>query len=443
MTPTSLQRHVLALSLAVTLVLWVAVASLSYLHTRREIGRVFDAYLVQTAAILAAQAGDEIDDLEFEQLPALITGGQKVAFQVWDSRGHLVAHAPRELRDRLSEATQGFRDEVVAGQRWRVYCYVARRGEFTIYVADRADAREMSSGHVGGKLLLPLVVAFPLLAAALWFTVRRGLRPLHVLADEVALRAPDQLAPLDTAGVPDEVLPLVERLNVLLARVEQAMLEERRFTADAAHELRTPIAGISAQAQVARNACDDASRSHALDGVITGCDRAARLIEQLLTLARVEAVPALSGERCDVAQCAAVVIADLAPAALAKAVALELLETSNGHARASLASIEILLRNLLDNAVRYSPPDTVVTLDVASGANTVDISVTDQGPGIPVEERANVLRRFHRLAPGGETGSGLGLSIVSRIVETHGGSLTLGDGPGGRGTRVEVSLPAA
>jgi len=287
------------------------------------------------------------------------------------------------------------------------------------------------------------VVAVPLLALALWWTVRHGLQPLHDLADEVARRAPDQLAPLDTARVPDEVRPLVERLNDLLRRVADTIRNERQFTADAAHELRTPIAAIRAQAQVARNAVDDAGRSHALDGVITGCDRAARLVAQLLTLARIESSTELVLENCDLAEAARRVMADLAPAALARGVQLELVADSAGCVRASSSSVEILLQNLLDNAVRYSPPDTAVTVCAVADGPHVRIRVTDQGRGVPPTERANVWRRFHRLVGGIESGSGLGLSIVARIAELHSGSVSLGEGPGGRGTCVEVALPAA
>ena len=437
----SLQRRVLGLTVGATLVLWVSAAWLSYQHTRREIEKILDAHLVQTAAVLAAQAGHDLDELEFEHVPAFHPAAERVAFQVWDRRGRLRAHAPRDLDEPLSTAAEGFHDEVVAGTRWRVFCHQAKSRKYTVLVADRADARARAVGALGSHLLRPLVVAVPLLALALWWTVRRGLQPLKDLADDVALRAPDQLAPLDTARVPEEVRPLVERLNDLLNRVADAIRNERQFTADAAHELRTPIAAIRAQAQVARNALDVGSRSHALDGVITGCDRAARLVAQLLTLARIEASTELGPERCDVAEAARRVVADVAPAALARGVQLEVLADSAGSVRASTSCLEILLRNLVDNAVRYSPPDTVVTVSAVPDGPSVRISVTDQGPGIPPTERANVWRRFHRLVGGVESGSGLGLSIVARIAELHSGSVSLGEGPDSRGTRVEVALP--
>ena len=438
----SLQRRVLGLSLGVTLVLWGAAARLSYVHTRREIDQVLDAHLVQTAAVLAAQAGHDLDDLEFEHVPSLHPAAERVAFQVWDRRGRLVAHAPRDLEEPLSTATEGFHDEVVAGRRWRVFCHQAKSQKYTVLVADEAGARARALGGLSAHLLRPLVVAVPLLALALWWTVRRGLRPLHDLADDVARRAPDQLAPLETARVPQEVRSLVERLNDLLARVGDAIRNERQFTADAAHELRTPIAAIRAQAQVARNAKDDGGRTHALDGVIAGCDRAARLVAQLLTLARIEATTELASERCDVGEAAHRVVADLVPGALARGVQIEVVAAGAGAVRASTASVEILLRNLVDNAVRYSPPDTVVTVSAVRGDASVRMRVTDQGPGIPPEERANVWRRFHRLVGSGESGSGLGLSIVARIAELHSGSVSLGAGPDGRGTCVEVALPA-
>lgn len=438
----SLRRRVLGLSVGATLVLWTSAAWLSYQHTRREIEKILDAHLVQTAAVLAAQAGHDLDELEFEHVPALHPGADRVAFQVWDRRGRLRAHAPRDLDQPLSTGGEGFHDEMVAGRRWRVFCHQAKSRKYRVLVAERADARARAVGELGSHLLRPLVVAVPLLALILWWAVRRGLQPLEELADEVARRAPDQLAPLDTARVPDEVRPLVERLNALLRRVADAIRDERQFTADAAHELRTPIAAIRAQAQVARNAVDDASRSHALDGVITGCDRAARLVAQLLTLERIESSTDVVPDTCDLAEAARRVMADLAPAALARGVQLELVADSARCVRASASCVEILLQNLLDNAIRYSPADTTVSVRAGTDGPSVRISVIDQGRGIPPSERANVWRRFHRLVGSVESGSGLGLSIVARIVELHSGTVRLGEGPGGRGTCVEVVLPA-
>jgi two-component system sensor histidine kinase QseC len=237
-------------------------------------------------------------------------------------------------------------------------------------------------------------------------------------------------------------VPLVEGLNRLLARVSASLDNERRFTADAAHELRTPLAAIKTQAQVARGAATDDARLRALDNVVTGCDRAAHLVQQLLTLARLEPEQTRSRERCDLRDIAAATIAELAPAAIAKGVDIQLEDGVPVAVPCESALVGILMRNLIDNAVRYSLSGGVVRIEVVETAGGAEFSVADQGPGIAPEQREQVWERFYRVLGSGETGSGLGLSIVKRIADLHGAETTLGEGVGGKGTRVTVAFRA-
>jgi two-component system sensor histidine kinase QseC len=306
------------------------------------------------------------------------------------------------------------------------------------------EARDEIVEAMGESLLWPLAGALPLLAAAVWLGVGSGLRPLRELRAQLARRGAADLAPLDAQRAPAEIEPLVAELNRLFGRIGDALARERRLTADAAHELRTPLAVLSTQAQVARRATDDASRNEALDALVAGAERAARLIEQMLTLARLEAggTGAAAG-RFDLRETARAAIAELAGAALAKEIEVELAEGPPVEAEGHAALLAVLARNLVDNAVRYTQRGGRVEVAVRPGP---ELEVRDDGPGVPAHELARLGERFHRLAGQNETGSGLGLSIVLRIAELHRGHVRFSPGLDGRGLAVSVALgkpPAA
>jgi two-component system sensor histidine kinase QseC len=439
MAEYSLKRR-LVLTLLIGIGLgWLATAAYTYFDARHEMEELLDAHLAQSASLIVAQVGGELEEIELDDdAPQLHRRARRVAFQVWE-RGRVLrlqsANAPAQ---RLSAREEGFSDATIDGRNWRVFSAWDARRRALVQVGERDDARREIAAAMAGSLLTPLAVALPLLGLLLWLLVGRGLGPLTRLGRQVGSREPDNLAALDAADAPAEVLPLVRNLNALFARVARLLEHERRFTADAAHELRTPLAALKTQAQVARGAADDASRSRALDSVIAGCDRATRLVEQLLTLARLEQVSS-PRQACELSQLAREVIAELAPGALAKRVEIELAAGEAVRVDGFPELLRVLLRNLVDNAIRYSPAGTTVRVDVAPGR----VAVTDEGAGVPAFERARLGERFYRVLGSGEEGSGLGLSIVRRIAELHGGALAIDDAPGGRGLRVSVRVNAA
>jgi len=294
--------------------------------------------------------------------------------------------------------------------------------------------------HLLLTMLTPLLIGLPVLGAWIWFITWRGLRPLNAIATEVGQRAPERLGPVSPPSAPREVRPLIEALNALFFRVDQAMERERAFTADAAHELRTPLAALATQAQVAARAADAAERDHALDQLIQVSTRASRLVDQLLTLARLDpaARSPLAPLRLD--ELAAAECADHGATAVDKQLDLELAAPAAVSLTGHADLLRVLLRNLLDNAIRYTPPGGRIRVAVqATPAGSV-LTVSDSGPGIPVAQRAAALQRFHRLAGQDVEGSGLGLSIVARIAELHNAQLTLGDGIGAPGLAVTVTF---
>jgi two-component system sensor histidine kinase QseC len=440
----SLKRRLLVLALAATALVWLVTVLITWLDARHEIHEVLDAHLAQSASLLLVQLSHDIDEIETEHAPLLHNDARKVAFQVWEEGTRLGLHSVNAPQQPLGTGKQGFSERTVEGGRWRVFTSWDASGEYLIHVGERMELREELAAEMALGLLLPLLAAVPVLGVLLWIAVGRGLKPLAGLTGEVARRDPDNLAPLAAERAPREVLPLVEQLNRLFGRIAQSFERERRFTADAAHELRTPVAAIKAQAQVAQLASGVQARDHALRQVVVGAERAARLVEQLLTLARLDAIDRSAREPCGLRALAAQVVAEMVPAALSRGVHLQLTgapEAPDVQAPCIPTLVEALVRNLIDNAVRHGAGG-LVRVAVTREPGYAVLSVTDQGPGILEHERGKVLERFYRLPEAGEGGSGLGLSIVQRIAQIHGATLALGSGESGKGLRVSVRFPS-
>ncbi len=437
--PYSLRRHLLLTLLASITLAWLATAVFSYFDAAHELDELLDAHLAQSAALLIAQAGHEVEEIDTDHTPPLHKRAQRAAYQIWEHGTALRLHSTSVPETRMSDKDEGFSDALIGGKRWRVFSAWDDTRHYLVQVGERHEARDEIALSIVKNLLLPLLVALPVLALLVWLGVTRGLRPLSALGRQVAEREPGTLVGLEAGGVPAEVLPLVQNLNRLFERVAQLIDNERRFTADAAHELRTPLAALKIQAQVARAAANAAERARALDQVIAGCDRATHLVQQLLTLARLD--PASGGSQaqtCDLQALAGAAVAELAQFAYSRKVEIELAEGAAVELSAQAGLISIVLRNLIDNAIRYSPEGGSVQVQAAREGAAATLTVTDRGPGIPAGERDKVGQRFYRILGSGETGSGLGLSIVKRIAELHGASLSLGEGRQGAGLSVTL-----
>jgi two-component system sensor histidine kinase QseC len=289
-----------------------------------------------------------------------------------------------------------------------------------------------------------LLLTLPLLAVLVGWGVRRGLRPLDRAAQDVAQRSPTNLEPLTLQGAPVEIAGLIEHLNTLLARVRDALEREQRFTSDAAHELRTPLAGIRTHAQVALRTDDNRQRRRATEEVMVGVDRATHLVEQMLALARLER-DAIEGDfqPVELGSLAAEVIATQEAEAAARHITIRLETETRTPVAGNPMALAMIIRNLVDNAIRYTPAGGAVAVRIRERDGALVLTVTDSGPGIPPEQREPLLARFRRGATGGAAGCGLGLSIVKRVVDLHRARLTLATPPGGRGLLAEVVLTAA
>jgi two-component system OmpR family sensor kinase len=292
------------------------------------------------------------------------------------------------------------------------------------------------------RVVWPLLVILPLLGALVWLTVYRGLRPLTSVTRAVRARTPAALQPLSESGLPEEVQPLVHALNDLLARLRHAMAAQKGFIADAAHELRTPLTAVQLQLEEARLAGSVEEREGAFDDLQRGVSRAIHLVAQLLTLARQEpeANQSVFGP-VDLSEIARVVVAEQTPLALARQVDVGIGNAAQSVIRGDAEALRVMLGNLVDNAIRYSPADGRVDVAVTHEDDRAFVTVVDAGPGIPVADRSRVFDRFFRGTELDLAGSGLGLAIVKSIADRHLATIELDSGPGGRGLAVRVSFP--
>ena len=439
--PRSLQARLLTTVLTLVLVAWGVAAALAWHETDDEVSDLLDAHLAQTAALLRLQPLDELDEDRLNEAPELDKHQPHVVFQLWHKDQLLARSASAPQKPLTLRRKRGFADSQVDGKAWRVFVTQGPERDMRIVVGELQSVRREIVLASLTSILKPMAWALPLLALGIWWAVRGSVRPLGRLGNAVATRQPQSLAPLSTEGVPPEVLPLVTALNDLFERMARLLATEQQFTADAAHELRTPIAGIRMQAQVAQGATDAQERATALQATVQGCDRATRLVEQLLQLARLDAEATPDRSSTPLAEVARHVAADLEATAERRQQRIVLREPMAPDVHIPLPEplARVLLRNLLDNALRYSPEGAEVQLQINElGDGHAQLSVEDSGPGLTPEEQARLGERFFRVLGTGQSGSGLGWSIIQRIARLHHLQVGTDRSPGLGGLRVTV-----
>ncbi len=426
--------------LLLTLLLLLAAAALvmgasTYHSVRAESETLFDYQLRQMALALRDQG-----EIAPSQASALSESELDFVVQIWTVDGRSI-YASRDHNNLPARALLGLAEINVAGQLWRTYSVVTP--DRIIQVAQPVQIRQRLAAAAALRTVLPLAWLAPLLAVLGWWLSALTVAPLRTVAAQVGQRDAQSLAPLPSAGLPDEVAPLVSALNGLLQRLGASLEQQRAFVADAAHELRSPLTALKLQAQLLRRAPDEAGRAEAMAALSAGIERAARLVEQLLALARAEpGGPALALQPLDLSELVRGVLADCVPFALAQGSELSLQADAPVRVRGESAALAALVRNLVDNALRYGPPagrvELRVSQDGGEGGQPL-LQVDDNGPGIPAAERERVFDRFYRRNPGSTAGSGLGLAIVRSVAAQHGAQITLSESPLG-GLRVSLSF---
>ncbi len=448
----SLRRRLLWFVLAAIFLAALLQAATAYRGALQQADSMFDEHLQQMARSLRSGIPltsplDEADsDDRFE-----------VYVQIWGQDGTQIFRSTRSALP--PRAVLGFSDVEAHGNRYRVY--TLQTALQTVQIAQDLDARSARARALAVRAVLPFMFLTPLLMVAVWWVISRSLAPIERARRQVAGRRADDLSPLADAGLPDEVRPLVDELNLLFGRVRTAFEAQRHFVADAAHELRSPLTALKLQAQALRRHGDaPAEREASIGRLNQGIDRAIRLVEQLLVLAREEATAPAGAAGAAAGAAPAVnlqdvvklAVSDVLPHAHHKDIDLGVMGELPAQAMEVSGqgeALRILLRNLLDNAVKYTPPAGRVDVSLAVQEGRPVLTVEDSGPGIAPGDRERVFDRFYRAAkeaaPGeaAEAGSGLGLAIVKVIADRHGAALQLGTSERLSGLKVEVRFPAA
>lgn len=440
----SLRLRLILIFSLLALLTWSTASVVAWVMSRNTINEVFDTQQMLFAKRLAtANLGDLLADESARSLPKtkkLVHHGKRgeqdddaLAFAIFDRQGKMLLNDGENGADFLfDEEREGFTDGERKGDddSWRLLWLTSPDGRYRIVVGQEWDyRRDMALGMVTGQLV-PWLVTLPVLMLLIALMVGRELRPLRAVAAGLRRRAPDDETPLDARQVPTEVRPLVDALNALFARINALLVRERRFTSDAAHELRSPLAALRVQTEVVQLAGDDAPmREHALDNLTVGIERATRLVDQLLTLSRLDSLSDLAElAPVDWNELVTMTLAEQDKQAHAAGVTLRYEQQGTPPARqGQTLLLSLLLRNLLDNAVRYTPQGGVVTVTLSERSLTVE----DDGPGVTAEHLARLGERFYRPPGQEQTGSGLGLSIVQRIAGLHGLQVSFANRPAG------------
>lgn len=444
---TSIRSRLLTILIASTGLIWLFAVAWIYISTQAEVERVLDARLTEAArmvnSLLAerkvemALATDTADDAPVQFQFGDASYERQLSCQIWSLDGKLIGRSEHAPSGQLTQSESGFSQSVINGETWRVYSIENASLGVRVMVGDSIAVRDRLVSDVIKGLAIPAILILPFLAGAIWISVRRGMRPLNDMATALSSRAANDLQPLPQQSLPDEIVPAVHALNGLFQRVQEAREREKNFTTFAAHELKTPLAGLKTQAQVALASQDGDVHENALRQIAAGVDRTSRLVRQLLDLSSVEAsdrAPNASSIR----------IADIVRRIAADMPSENARISIGGDLEASQSTDAVLLtlaiRNLIENALLHS--QGTVQVGIAQDAHHLRVSVEDDGPGISEDELPRVTERFFRGRSKSPTGSGLGLAIVKEAASRLDGRLVF-ENRLPSGLRATLELPAS
>ena len=438
---SSLRRRLFLILMAATGLIWLcAVAWISF-GSRNELEHVLDTRLQEAARMVHSlvMTGERLEGAEKPALAGTLpplSGGyeRQLSCQIWSFDGRLLARSSGAPDAVLADESEGFSDREVGGETWRVYTIVDPEKDVRVVVGDRIGLRDKLVRDLVAGLAAPALLAMPLLGLLIWWSLGRGLRPLNRAAEEIAAREGEDMRPVPPDGAPSEIQPLIAALNGLFAKVEAARARERDVTAFAAHELRTPLAGLKTQAQVALAAGETQMRENALRQIIASVDRTSRLVRQLLALARLDAGAAGQGAEVELGA----LIRDIADTVPHPPEVVTVVDPDLAHSRRLIDrdTLSLVLRNLQENAVQNMTDGTIHWR--LEGADRLVIE--DEGSGIPAEELSLVRQRFYRGRKAAGSGSGLGLAIAEAALARIGARLAMANRTERSGLRAVVEL---
>jgi signal transduction histidine kinase len=450
----SLRGRLMIIALAATLTAWLAGGAAMYMAADEENDRLFDARLQDLARTVISFAEHEILEIQNDGRKDKVhqetdaTLGSRYQYQIWDKKGNLLlrSHNASESRP-ISPLTQlGFGNHRWEMKDYRTYSMVGPLGQFRIQVAESIEERSTVVGTLSGYFIFFLLASVVLVSFMAWMLLRSAMRSIDESADQLLSRTPDDLTKVDVHNPPAELVPMIRSINNLFARIEHTLSQERGFTATAAHELRTPLAALRLQAQVAARARTTEQRNEALNALLESVDRASHLLDQLLALAKLDdlQVQQSSAKPINMPRLFEQLMLDIGPPAAAKDVRFKTAFNAR-YINGIESAVSMMLRNLIGNAVRYTPNGGSIKIATDEVTTGVLLTIDDSGPGIASEERERVFERFYRLKNGravSADGVGLGLTIVRSVALAHGAIISLNDSPLG-GLQVAVKFPHA
>jgi two-component system sensor histidine kinase QseC len=423
---TSVRTRLFVILIAATSLIWLCAAAWIYIDSKRQLQRVLDTRLMEAARMvgslvtsgdIALSAGAELSPVRVPLPETAHLYERQLSCQIWSFDGRLIGRSSGAPEAELSNEAQGFTEQEVNGEAWRVYAVADRDRGIRVLVGDRLDLRDRLVADLVQGLLLPAALIIPLLAFLIWASVGRGLLPLRRMTRSLEGRGPEDLSEIELGNAPSEIRPVVDALNGLFRKVAAAREHERNFTAFAAHELRTPLAGLRTQVQVALAAHDPETRQGALQQTLVAVDRTTRLVRQLLAMSELDARNDLrQEEEFQVGEAIADIVANLGAANSRIAIDIDaaLYRTT---IRMNRELFHLAVRNLHENAVQHSPEGGLVRWFLNNGCGSPAIAVEDEGPGIPDEELGRITDRFFRGRHRSAVGSGLGLAIVEAALK--------------------------
>ncbi|MEE3003576.1 MAG: ATP-binding protein [Pseudomonadota bacterium] len=364
-----------------------------------------------------------------QQVKTLNTLLKSIQFQVWNDEDELILHSYAAPKIKFHSKKTGFDMIWHDGKPWRTFSIIDDKKNIFIMVMQRHDFRVTLEKKITEDSVTIMMIIYPFLGLLIWIIVGRGLQSIISTTEELKERGRNKLTPISLDNIPQEIIPLIKELNGLFDRLSQAFFREKRFAADAAHELKTPLAAISTQAQVALQAKNEKTREEAINKLILSVDRSTHVIQQLLTLSRMVPESTINeNTSINIVELTRDIVADIVPLAISKNINLELeVDESRYFVKGNSTALGILIRNLVDNAVKYTQENGLVTIKILRSDKKIKLIVQDNGPGVAAEFKERIFERFFRVIGSKATGSGLGLSIVKQIVDIHSADIVIND----------------
>lgn len=461
----SIRSRLLLHLIIVSTILVGGTAWFAYQDVRHETRELFDAQLARSARLILSLAQAQHGDSGFSRIQEYLDENgisvmyinfeekdeeqeldnghayeTKLAFQIWDNEGNLVIKSYNSPLEPMSTG-YGFDDTVIDGYNWRTFSLLSNNQQYRCITAERVDVRNDLIIKINDDLFYMFIILVPALSLTMYLSIYAVLRPLQRLTSQINRRSGDNLDLIASDNESTEIATIKNALNQLLQRLKDTLAREKRVTSDAAHELRTPLAAIRLHTELAKNAKTQKQQDESLDQVLQGVDRTTHLVEQLLSLARLE--PELLSKDFTQVSLNTIVIEEsslLSPLAINKNIDISFTESDRDIISGNEPSLRLLVRNLLSNAISYTPMNGKVNIKLLAKDSKIILIVKDNGPGISEEDSKRVMERFYRAENHQTPGCGIGLSIVDRVVKMHQGSMELCPADDGQGLKVVIQF---